>query len=75
MANCNSTGPRAGDLWLDELCGICDALDFVAHQVCAQQGKPAHLVGVVSTLHVLNSYLRIQLGSTPEQARGEVNHG
>jgi hypothetical protein len=75
MANCNSTGPSAGDLWLDELCGVCDALDFVAHQVCAQQGMSRHLFGVASTLHVLQSYLRIQLASAPEETRGEVRHG
>ena len=75
MADCNSTGPRAGDLWLDELYGVCDALEFMAHQVCAQQGMSRHLVGVASTLHVLHSYLRIQLGSAPEEARGEVRHG
>ena len=75
MADCNSTGPSAGDLWLDELCGVCDALGFVAHQVCEQQGQAGHLVGVASTLHVLQAYLRIQLDATPAEARGEVSHG
>jgi hypothetical protein len=51
--------PERGDLWLNELCGVCDALEFMAHQVCAQQGATRHLVGVASTLHVLQSYLNI----------------
>jgi hypothetical protein len=76
MADFHSTGPRsAGDLWLNELCGVCDALEFMAHQVCTQQGMPKHLTGVASTLHVLHAYLRIQLGTAPEEARGEVRHG
>ena len=75
MADCHSTGPSTGDLWLNELCGVCDALEFMAHQACAQQGATRHLVGVASTLHVLQSYLRIQLGTAPGEARGEMRHG
>jgi hypothetical protein len=58
-----------------ELETVCDALGFMAHQVCTQQGQPGHLLNVASTLHVLHAYLRIQLGAAPEEARGEVRHG
>jgi hypothetical protein len=76
MADTHCTDrPTVGDYWLTELESVCDALGFMAHQVCAQQGHPGHLVNVASTLHVLHAYLRIQLGTAPEEARGEVRHG
>lgn len=75
MANCNCTDHSLSDYWLTELETVCDALGFVAYQVCEQGGQSAHLPALASTLQVLHSYLRIQLGTAPADARGEVRHG